>query len=270
MSQPTRHTGADAAVLLNVPWWAQKIHFVTDLLKAPRYRGTSLCQVIARLLWFWEARSWEAGTAAGGTHCSQSTPQDSHHLSVTLRQLSVSESVGAMAAQDLDGAGAALGKRMREEEEDDQGPPKQRQVIYVPASLVEDIGLSGVQQFLQPAAVKPIEDKSGSKIELRGQGVVPPDGNLEGAEESLHVLLEGSDEALAIAQLHIEKLLNDPAEIAKMKTSLTRKHKVCAAAVVYAVHICRQPYAHGASLVSLSHRSLCQRRSCRSSTSLAS
>jgi transcription antitermination factor NusA-like protein len=120
-----------------------------------------------------------------------------------------------------------LGKRKSRDGGDEVTTSLKKHKLPVPDALVDDLGVAGVQQALGFRTLRPVEEKSGAKIVLRGQGAghAAADDDAE-ASEPLHLSVEGSEEAIAIANMTLEKLLHDPAEIAKIKAGLTRKHKI--------------------------------------------
>jgi KH domain len=88
---------------------------------------------------------------------------------------------------------------------------KKRAKISVPDTIDSTINIMGVLIGPKGATLKAMQDKSGAKISIRGKGSnKDPNSTEPDSDEPLHVVVEGSDEAVALATREIEGILHSP------------------------------------------------------------
>jgi KH domain len=91
------------------------------------------------------------------------------------------------------------------------GDNKKRAKISVPDTIDSTINIMGVLIGPKGATLKAMQDKSGAKISIRGKGSnKDPNSTEPDSDEPLHVVVEGSDEAIALATREIEGILHNP------------------------------------------------------------
>ena len=92
--------------------------------------------------------------------------------------------------------------------------------VDVPDNLDPTLNIVGLLLGPRGANLKRMQERTGARLTMKGKGAnkdanpSDPDAN-----EPLHVVVEGSDEAVAIATLDLKNLLNSPEELAKLKQS---------------------------------------------------
>lgn len=95
---------------------------------------------------------------------------------------------------------------------------QKRKKVYVPVKQFPEINFIGLIIGPKGSTQKLLQDKSGAKILLRGRGshkeggIPSPDD-----DDDLHVLIEGSEDAVEIANREIEQILFNPEEALKLK-----------------------------------------------------
>ena len=127
------------------------------------------------------------------------------------------------------GAGGELGKRNRWE---DGGAPGgfhaaglglgavKKKKLYVPVDEHPEINFLGLLIGPRGATQKQLQEMSGAKILIRGQGSqregAPPSGHPDD-DDKLHVSIEGTDEAVDKAYREVEKILFNPEQAMRLK-----------------------------------------------------
>jgi far upstream element-binding protein len=117
-----------------------------------------------------------------------------------------------------DGDSSALGKRKLDGDAPGLGLQK-KEKIFVPVMEHPDINWLGLLIGPRAATIKAMTEKSGAKISIRGRGA-NKEGQASGHpedDEDLHVTIEGSEEALAIARREVEAIVLNPEQAMKIK-----------------------------------------------------
>ena len=127
------------------------------------------------------------------------------------------------------GAGGELGKRKRWEDASAPGGfhaaglglgAVKKKKLYVPTQEHPEINFLGLLIGPRGATQKQLQEMSGAKILIRGQGSqregAPPTGHPDD-DDKLHVSIEGTDEAVDKAYREVEKILFNPEQAMRLK-----------------------------------------------------
>lgn len=115
--------------------------------------------------------------------------------------------------------GSELGKRKNRD--DGEGGPTTKKKIYVPVKEHPGVNFLGLLIGPRGATQKQLQASTGAIILIRGRGAqkegTAPSGNPDDDDE-LHVSIEGTEEAVAKAQVEVEKILFNPEQAMKLKS----------------------------------------------------
>lgn len=96
--------------------------------------------------------------------------------------------------------------------------------VYVPVDQFPEVNFLGILIGPRGQTQKELQESSGAKILFRGRNSNKDgSGNLEDSDEDLHVLIEGTEEAVARARQEVEKILFNPQEALKIKSEQLRQ-----------------------------------------------
>lgn len=100
-----------------------------------------------------------------------------------------------------------------------QGAPTARNKLFVPVKEHPEFNFMGVLIGPRGSSLKAMEQRTGAKILIRGKGSQkeqnPSDAE---ANEEMHVVIEGTDQAVAIATAEVEGIFKDPHRALSLKS----------------------------------------------------
>lgn len=88
--------------------------------------------------------------------------------------------------------------------------PTARNKIMVPVKEHPEFNFMGVLIGPRGSSLKAMEQRTGAKILIRGRGSTKEPSNDPEANEDMHVVIEGTDQAVAVATQEIETIFKDP------------------------------------------------------------
>lgn len=90
-------------------------------------------------------------------------------------------------------------------------PPTARNKLFVPVKEHPEFNFMGVLIGPRGSSLKAMEQRTGAKILIRGRGSSKePNPADPGANEEMHVVIEGTDQAVAVATAEVEGIFKDP------------------------------------------------------------
>lgn len=95
--------------------------------------------------------------------------------------------------------------------------------VYIPVDKFPEVNFLGILIGPKGQTQKELQENSGAKILFRGKNSNKDGQSLEDEDDDLHVLIEGSDEAIAKAKEEVEKILYNPSEAMKIKSEQLRQ-----------------------------------------------
>lgn len=91
------------------------------------------------------------------------------------------------------------------------GLPTARNKLFVPVKEYPEFNFMGVLIGPKGSSLKAMEQRTGAKIVIRGKGSTKdPNSADPEANEDMHVTIEGTDQAVAVATTEIEAIFKDP------------------------------------------------------------
>lgn len=90
------------------------------------------------------------------------------------------------------------------------GAPTARNKLMVPVKEHPEFNFMGVLIGPRGSSLKAMEQRTGAKILIRGRGSTKEPSSDPEADEDMHVVIEGTDQAVAIATQEIETIFKDP------------------------------------------------------------
>lgn len=90
------------------------------------------------------------------------------------------------------------------------GVPTARKKIMVPVKEHPEFNFMGVLIGPRGSSLKAMEQRTGAKILIRGRGSTKEPSSDPEANEDMHVVIEGTDAAVAVATQEIETIFKDP------------------------------------------------------------
>lgn len=91
------------------------------------------------------------------------------------------------------------------------GAPTARKKLFVPVNEHPDFNFMGVLIGPRGSSLKAMEQRTGAKILIRGRGSQKEQNSADPeANEEMHVVIEGTDQAVAIATAEVEAIFKDP------------------------------------------------------------
>lgn len=91
------------------------------------------------------------------------------------------------------------------------GAPSARNKLFVPVKEHPEFNFMGVLIGPRGSSLKAMEQRTGAKILIRGRGSSKePNPGDPGANEEMHVVIEGTDQAVAVATTEVEAIFKDP------------------------------------------------------------
>eukprot|EP00611_Tribonema_gayanum_P018388 TRINITY_DN31492_c0_g1_i1.p1 TRINITY_DN31492_c0_g1~~TRINITY_DN31492_c0_g1_i1.p1 ORF type:complete len:376 (-),score=51.66 TRINITY_DN31492_c0_g1_i1:188-1288(-) len=145
------------------------------------------------------------GAPVGGSMMS-STPSFGLEASTELgkRKGRWSEQVEAPSPYGNGGGGAGFGASKRNK-------------VPIPEHLARGGSIMGMLLGPKGSTIRAMQEKTGAKIQIRGRGSNPKPGDDHDADEPLHVMIEGSDQAVSSATREIQSILHNPEEANRLK-----------------------------------------------------
>ena len=90
-----------------------------------------------------------------------------------------------------------------------RGPGKMKEKIYVPTDAYPDFNWTGMLIGSRGARLKAMQQRSGAWIALRGEGRASAT-DPEAEHDRLHMFIEGTADAIAIARSELTAIFNNP------------------------------------------------------------
>lgn len=90
------------------------------------------------------------------------------------------------------------------------GAPTARNKLMVPVKEHPEFNFMGVLIGPRGSSLKAMEQRTGAKILIRGRGSTKEPSSDPSADEDMHVVIEGTDQAVAVATQEIETIFKDP------------------------------------------------------------
>lgn len=98
-------------------------------------------------------------------------------------------------------------------------PPTARNKLFVPVKEHPEFNFMGVLIGPRGSSLKAMEQRTGAKILIRGRGSQKEQNPADPeANEDMHVVIEGSDQAVAIATAEVEGIFKDPHRALNVKS----------------------------------------------------
>ncbi|KAG5190694.1 hypothetical protein JKP88DRAFT_266825, partial [Tribonema minus] len=150
--------------------------------------------------------SLAGGGAPVGASMMSSTPSFGLEASTELgkRKARWSEQVEAPSSYGNGGGGAGFGASKRNK-------------VPIPEHLARGGSIMGMLLGPKGSTIRAMQEKTGAKIQIRGRGSNPKPGDDHDADEPLHVMIEGSDQAVSSATREIQSILHNPEEANRLK-----------------------------------------------------
>lgn len=97
--------------------------------------------------------------------------------------------------------------------------PTARKKLFVPVNEHPDFNFMGVLIGPRGSSLKAMEQRTGAKILIRGRGSQKEQNSADPeANEEMHVVIEGTEQAVAIATAEVEAIFQDPHRATMVKT----------------------------------------------------
>ncbi|KAG5175658.1 hypothetical protein JKP88DRAFT_337901 [Tribonema minus] len=142
------------------------------------------------------------------------------------RARAVAASLENQLAQSNGTEASELGKRKERDTSNGEDPSRKKHKIVVPEEVKRACNIVGVLLGPKGSTLHALQDKSGAKLSIRGAGSSKDTSKAIDPDQPLHVLIEGSDEAIAAASADIEAIFRDPGEAQKLSRSIMKSHKI--------------------------------------------
>jgi far upstream element-binding protein len=95
---------------------------------------------------------------------------------------------------------------------------RKRIKITVPEDMEREMNLSGILIGPKGSNLQALQERTGARVLLRGKGSTKdPNPGDPDANEPLHVVIEGTEEAVAAASAEVNRLITDPKEAMRLK-----------------------------------------------------